>query len=128
MVKGVGVDCVGLLRGVGLNAGLVPEDWQNLPHVAEFAGYSRFAFDKQLERGCALWLIPIAAKDAQPGDLVAMQYDGQTHHMGILADYKDGGLSIIHAYAKRRMVIETRLDGDLLSRVVSYHSFPGVQS
>lgn len=127
MAKGQGVDCVGLLRGVGLAVGLVPENWQTLPHVNEFENYSRLPHDKQLERGVALWLERIKPEDAQPGDLVVMKYSGEPHHMGILGDYVDGGLSLIHAYAKRRMVVETRLDEDLRSRIVSYHSFPGVQ-
>lgn len=126
--KGVGVDCVGLVHGVGLAVGVIGADWRETPHVGEFIDYERQAHNGKLERGCSLFLQKLAQREAGPGDLVVMQFNGTPHHMGILGNYVHGGLSIIHAYAPRRCVIETRLDEAFLRRIVSWHRFNGVEA
>lgn len=124
--KGVGCDCVGLLRGVGINTGIVPADWQSIPGVSQFLGYGRTPFKGTLERGCEMFLTRITEQEAGPGDVVVMKFGGEGHHMAILADYYLGGLSLIHAYASARKVTESRLDDQLRARISGWYRFPGV--
>lgn len=126
--KGVACDCVGLVRGVAVATGAVQADWQALPGIEQFYGYGRAPFGCAIERMCALYFEPIAPQLAGPGDLVLMQFSGEADHMGILGTYHGGGLSLIHSYAPRRCVIETRLDEGLRARIVSWHRFRGVQA
>lgn len=126
--KGVGTDCVGLVRGVAIETGVFPRDLASLPGASQFLGYGRLPFKGMLEKGCGLYLQAISATEAGPGDLVVMEFNGQPHHMGVLGWHPCGGLSIIHAYAPRRMVVESRLDDSLRARIVSWHRFPGVEA
>jgi NlpC/P60 family putative phage cell wall peptidase len=125
--KGVGVDCIGLLRGVGINTGLIPENWQAIPGVAQFIGYGRLPYNGELERGVAMFSQVIDEAQAGPGDFVLMRYGELPQHMAILGDYPGGGLSLIHAYAPTRKVVESRLDDQLRSRIVGWYRYPGVE-
>lgn len=127
-MRGVGCDCIGLVRGVGIETGLVQRDWQNMPGVRELLGYGREPHGATLEKVCAMYLNRIDESIAMPGDVVLMQYHGEARHMGILGDYVHGGLSLIHSYLPARKVIETRLDDRLRAHVVSWHRFPGVDA
>jgi NlpC/P60 family putative phage cell wall peptidase len=126
--KGRGCDCVGLLRGVAVNTGAIPTDWLSLPEAAPFIGYGRLAFRGTLERGCDKFLTRIPEQDAGPGDAVLMRFGGAGHHMAILGDYHAGGLSLIHAYAPARKVVETRLDDQMRERISGWYRFPGVEA
>lgn len=125
-VKGVGCDCIGLLRGVGINTGVFPADWQSLPGASQFLGYGRTPFKGALERCCDMFMTRITEQEAGPGDVVVMRYGTEGHHMAILADYHLGGLSIIHAYAPARKVAEGRLDDEMRARICGWYRFPGV--
>lgn len=127
-VKGVGCDCVGLLRGVGINTGIVPAEWQAIPGVSQFMGYGRTPFKGALERGCEMFLTRITEQEAEPGDVVVMRFGGEGHHMAILGDYPGGGLSLIHAYAPLRRVVESRLDDQFRARISGWYRFPGVEA
>lgn len=125
--KGVGCDCIGLVRGVGIACGIYPADFLSLPEVQQFKGYSLLPSNRQLEKGCAMFAVPIAVDDAKPGDFVLMRFDGEPQHLAILGDYAGGLLSVIHAYAGARRVVEHRLDDVWAARVVAAFAFPGVE-
>jgi NlpC/P60 family putative phage cell wall peptidase len=124
--KGVGTDCMGLVRGVSARLGLMPADIMQSAAALPFAGYGRAPFAGQLELACATFFSPVSAAQAKPGDMVLIAFDVAPHHVGILGDYPAGGFSLIHAYMPTRKVIESRLDALWLSRVVSYWRIPGV--
>ena len=126
--KGVACDCVGLVRGVAIEVGAFPRDWESLPGVKQFVGYGRLPNNGLLELGCSLFTEQVSEADAGPGDLVLMEFNRRAHHMGILGTHPNGGLSIIHAYAPCRRVVESRLDERLRSIVISWHRFPGVDA
>lgn len=102
-----GCDCLGLLIGVarelklrsrqgGLLADLDCTDYGHQPDTA--------ALVKML--GEHLCEVP----DISPGSIILMEVDGAARHLGIAAEYPGGELSVIHAYAPARKVVEHRLD------------------
>jgi NlpC/P60 family putative phage cell wall peptidase len=103
-VKGVGCDCLGLLRGVwrelkGAEPEAVPPyspDW------AEATGR------ETLRDALARHLAAIAPSELAPGGiaLFRMARCGPAKHCGIVAE-KDGALTLIHARQNRRVAEET---------------------
>lgn len=128
-LKGVGCDCVGLVMGVGMALHLLPEDFVTRPEFEPFRGYSRVpAGDEMLALAFATFAEPIRIPEAGPGDVVLFRFGGDPCHVAILGDYSEGGLSLVHAYAPLRRVIETRLDETWFSRIVSAYRLPGVSA
>lgn len=119
-LKGVGVDCAGLVIGVARELGLVAADF-------DVTGYSR-APDGTLLELCDANMARIGQDQMQPGDVVVVSVESDPQHMGILGDYVHGGLSIIHAASigPRQAVIETRLMFSRAMTFVAAYSMPGV--
>lgn len=125
--KGIGCDCIGLVRGVGIACGIYPADFLSLPEVQQFKGYPLLPSNRQLEKGCEMFATRIEIADAKPGDFVLMRFNGEPQHLAILGDYKGGALSVIHAYAGARRVVEHRIDNVWAARIVAAYAFPGVE-
>lgn len=126
-LKGIGVDCVGLPIGVCRALGL------DVPRAEALDGYGNgiapdgasvvAASDKILDR------IPVSA--TRPGDLLLLRWQRgeDLQHFAIVADYKYGGLSIIHALGQingRGNVAEHRLTPEMKSRISAAFLMPGV--
>ncbi len=109
-----GVDCAGLVIKVAHGLGLTDFDT---------ADYARQATDETMLGLCREHLTPISLADIEPGDVLVMRFDNQ-RHIGIAGDYLYGGLSLIHAYASARQVVEHRLDSVWLARVIGAFRFP----
>lgn len=118
-LKGVGADCIGLVKGVAVNLGSVPADF-SLP------AYSRSPDPAQLMGLADQHMARIAQADMQAGDVIVVAVDKDPQHFGILADYRHGGLSIIHAHSLSGVVIETRLLLARSFRFVAAYALPGV--
>ncbi len=116
-VQGAGVDCIGLLIGVAQSLGLTQFD---------VTGYARAPSDGLLQGGCREHLQPVQLASAQPGDVLLMRFKREPQHVGLVADYVHGGLSVIHSYQGAGGVVEHRLDALWLRRVVSVWRIPGV--
>lgn len=54
-------------------------------------------------------MLRISQRDMQPGDVLVVAIERDPQHMGIVGDYRHGGLSLIHAASTPGKVIETRL-------------------
>lgn len=123
-LHGVGVDCVGLVIGVARELALVPPGF-------DVAAYPRTPSGASLMHLVDLHMAR-AAVDAplQPGQVVVVAFDADPQHLGILGDYRHGGLSIIHAAALAQppRVIETRLMFSRSMRFVAAFDLPGVAS
>jgi len=120
-LKGVGVDCSGLIVGVCRELGLVAADFDTEP-------YTTTPDARMLREGCARELTPIDRGAMQPGDVVLLAITKDEQHLGILGDYRYGGLSIIHAannVAPPR-VIETRLMFSRSLRFCAAYSLPRI--
>lgn len=119
-LQGVGVDCVGLVIGVARTLGLVPPDFN-------VEAYPRMPDGKSLMHLVRLHMRELKLEEEmQPGDVVVVRFDADPQHLGILGDYRHGGLSIIHAAAMPGRVIETRLMFSPTMQFVQAFALPGM--
>lgn len=70
----------------------------------------------------------VLIENMQPGDIIVMAVEIDPQHIGIVGNYRHGGLSIIHAnteaYPPR--VVETILSMRIVKPVGAY-KFPGIE-
>lgn len=90
------VDCVGLvylsLKAAGLN-------------VADERAYGRTPFNNSLQFYLAQRFgAPVLEAQWQPGDIAVFKsLGGEPRHVGILADYRYGGFSLVHAHVQHNV-------------------------
>jgi cell wall-associated NlpC family hydrolase len=53
---------------------------------------------------------PIPKQTMRAGDVVVMRFAGDPRHVGILADYPDGGFMLIHTHDTLKFVSEHNLN------------------
>lgn len=127
-MKGVATDCGGFIGGVCINVGIVDElFWER--EFRRYAGYGRVPKNGVLESICHEFMTPIAIADAQAADVVLMRFTGDPQHLAFLAPYVHGGLSVVHAWSRRRPVagvVEHGFDAAWQSRVTEAFALPGV--
>lgn len=122
-----GADCVGLIIGVGLEAGVLPtwtpEAW------APFEGYSRQPNPRHMGKAIRKFM---GATRIQPGNPAPDGYVGfmgwredLPMHLGIMATAPDGRRTMIHAFERIGRVVEHGFDGPWPGRVVSWWRYPG---
>lgn len=120
-LNGVGVDCVGLVIGVARTLGLVAPDF-------DVQAYPRMPDGKSLMHLVQMHMRPLGLdQPMQAGDVVVVRFDADPQHLGILGDYRHGGLSIIHAAAMPGRVIETRLLFTPAMQFVQAFALPGIE-
>jgi len=113
-----GIDCAGLVILVGKNLGLInydTTDYQRRTHSTQFLKHFKAHLTQK----------PVM--DAAPGDVLLFRDSAFPCHSTIVSE-KDGELTIIHAHALRRMVVEEWLgSGDWLSRRVACFAYPKLE-
>lgn len=115
-----GMDCVGLPVWVACHLGIKPAGF-------DITGYQRNPDGHSLMRNIRREMaaeLPLA--EAQPGDVIVVSFDQYPHHVGLLGDYRAGGLSVIHADGRVGKVVEHRLLLSTSMRFVAAFSFPGI--
>jgi cell wall-associated NlpC family hydrolase len=120
--KGLAVDCIGLLIGMGRELGMVE-------HAFDFNGYARIPDGHTLLEHCERHMTRITQAEMQPGDAVVVSFDAAPQHFGVLVPYRHGGLAIVHAASRYGKVIETRLlfgTSPLSMKFVAAYRLPGV--
>jgi len=118
----LGVDCVGLLLCVCRELGVVEPDF-------DVTGYPRQPDGTTLLEICGRYMTRIGREDLQPGDAIVLRFERLPQHMGIVGDYRHGGLSIIHALGSpdgKGRVIEHHLNTSTMARFVAAYALPGV--
>lgn len=115
-VRGVGCDCVGLLIGIAHELALSAFDT---------TCYARRPDGRMLKDACDREMTPIARGEIAIGDVGLFALTGDPQHLAIFGDYP-GGLSIIHAHAPNRRVVENRFDEMWAGRLVAAYRLPGV--
>lgn len=110
--KGVGVDCLGLIEGVGLAAGVL----EAADFLADYGGYyGRLPNPKRLVAGLERHLARIDPRERRSSDILLLAWgdDAQPMHLAILA-YLSGRETMIHAHgrAKPPRVVEHGLVGE----------------
>lgn len=120
-LRRIGVDCAGVLIGVARELHLVAEDF-------DVQGYPRVPDGSSLLGWCDQYMTRVPQSEMQPGDVIVVRIDADPQHLGILGDYRHGGLSIIHAMSVgvRQEVIETRLMFSRALGFVAAYAMPGV--
>ena len=119
-LRGVGVDCAGLVIGVARDLSLVPADF-------DVEAYPPSPDGKTLLRLVQMHMTVLAIDQAMsPGDVVVVRFGADPQHLGIVGDYRHGGLSIIHAASDAGRVIETRLMFHSAMHFVAAARLPGV--
>jgi NlpC/P60 family putative phage cell wall peptidase len=119
--KGIGCDCVGLVRGI----------WRELTGADPLPSPPAYAADwgeaadntRILELGREL-MLPRPAIDAEPGDVLAMalRSNRRARHVLILGEHG----SVVHAL-NGAGVVEVPFAGSIRSRIVAAFSFPFVE-
>lgn len=121
-IRGVGVDCIGLIGGVALAVG-VPQ----APAWAadeSCAGYGRKPDPAMLLLACQKYLLPVPRHEPPAlADILVMSFADEPQHFALVSQTPD---YIIHAYAKSRRVVEHRMDAEWRGRVVMVMRFPEV--
>lgn len=116
-VKGVGVDCSGLVKCTSAELGIV---------LGDRADYGRYP-DGQLEasmREAGLVEIPVA--DARDADVLCATFEGETRpgHLLVLCG---NGTRVIHTWTHTRRVVEHAYDERWRARIVSAWRLPGIE-
>jgi cell wall-associated NlpC family hydrolase len=112
-LKGVGVDCAGLVVGVATELGLTEFD---------MTGYGHRPDTRELEQLCHDHMKKVRRDRARPGDVLLIEVDKMPQHMAIKTD-----IGMIHAFAPLRRVVEHRIDDDWAARITAAFRIPGVK-
>lgn len=116
-LPGVGLDCIGVPIVSAWLAGVKPRSF-------DIRGYSDVP-DGSLLPQCERLLLAVPRAQMRPGDVVVVRYGAVPHHVGLLGDYRHGGLSMIHAENDRhRKVVEHRLWLDGVMTFVAAYRIP----
>jgi cell wall-associated NlpC family hydrolase len=115
-IKSVGVDCAGLVIGVGRALGLCPDFIDNIDYARIPDGRVKILLTKHLIK------VPFA--DRQAGDVISIAWAKEPQHVAILTDKN----TIIHAYGigSKGKVVETTLAGRHLACVSNVYRFSEV--
>lgn len=118
-VRGMAVDCAGLVIGVSRALGLVPQDF-------DVTGYAPIPDGRTLRAYCDAHLQPVAHLELGAVVLVAWR-GGPPQHLGIVVDHPSGAWGMVHAESRmHRAVIESRLHFGRAMQLVAAYRIPGV--
>lgn len=125
-VLGAGVDCIGLVKEVGIATGFLaptPEE------IAKYARYARSPNPRKMGEGLREFLEESyhpAREVAPDGFICWIEWrERLPMHCGIAATFA-GRRTIIHAYQDAGKVVEHGFTDLWLSRVVCWFKFPGM--
>ena len=116
-IKGVGVDCAGVVIETGRALGLTD--------YAE-EGYSKQPNPYRMGHTLDLYLDRIYMSEAQPGDVYWMRFI-EPMHLAIATQLDDGRPGLVHAYADRGKCVEHTLNDKWQRRIVRCYRFRGVE-
>jgi NlpC/P60 family putative phage cell wall peptidase len=123
-LKGVGVDCVGVILGVGRELGILeisPQAW------APFAAYSRQPNPARMRRAMARFLIedPTPRHELPAAGSIGWfgWRDGLPMHLAIVAEF-EGRPTMVHAFEIMGRCVENTIDDTWRSRVDSWWQYP----
>lgn len=113
-----GIDCAGLIVRVAHELGLSDYDSRDYQRRTSGHEFLRHFRDNMKQKPISL---------IEPGDVILFRDKMYPCHSAFVADDKKGSLTIIHAFAGAKKVVEEKLDqGDWLERVVGVFEFHDV--
>lgn len=113
-LKNVGVDCLGLLIGVAIELGLHDNNGNKLSDYDDRT-YGHIPDEKLLYNGLCKVLTPV--KHVAAGNVGLFSIDKTARHLGVFGDGAQY-LTLIHAYAPARKVVEHRFDNEWKDKLV----------
>jgi NlpC/P60 family putative phage cell wall peptidase len=121
MLKGVAVDCVGLIVGVGQALGLL-DSFDH--HAPKYRGYGRQPIPSMMLGGCDEHLDRVDLTDLALGDIIVMRVQKDPQHFAIVTRLDP--IYIIHSYTQTNSVTEHGIDREWHSRFVRAYRFRGL--
>lgn len=115
-VPNVALDCAGLVLAVGHKLGVTEFDTVAYQREAAPDQFVRYFKEHGKE-------IPLAA--IHPGAVVALRDNKYPCHCGIIGSNVHG-LTLIHAFARRRRVVEEQLTRQWMMLTVGVFEYPGI--
>jgi cell wall-associated NlpC family hydrolase len=116
-----GCDCLGLIIGVANALSIKSKTGKPLIEYDQ-TNYDRIPLKNILKQQLEIHLQVIDKADINYGDIVLFEFDKNPQHLAIISD-KSSEITIIHAYAKSRKIVEHRLDLAWHNRIVAAYSF-----
>lgn len=118
-VKGAGCDCIGLIRGVARELGLV--DPFETGEASKYFGYGRTPDPTLLLEACDAYMDP---GTGDLGDVLVMRFEKEPQHFAFVSCLSPRRM--IHAYAQARKVAENGIDQLWQSRILRVYCLRGV--
>lgn len=112
-LKGVGVDCAGLIVCVAKELKLSDFD---------YTSYGRVPNSNELIAVLNEQLIKIKIDEVKSGDIYLMTFDFEPQHVGIATEN-----GIIHSYSSAKQVVEHGIDTTWSSRIKGAYRFKGIK-
>lgn len=122
-LKGVGVDCLGLIIGIGRACAMVPPSF-------DITGYGTGADGTMLPQ-CEQYMVRKRLVDRQLGDVLVLHWGAEPHHMGIIVGHPQAEFGFLHALGSpqtKGRVLLHHLDAGTLRRTVACYGLPGVEA
>jgi len=123
--KGVGCDCVGLIRGVGVVCGAMKPreiEW------ATFGAYSRRPNPRHMLKGMRTFLVELSPGEERDGDIAWLAWrEDLPMHLAILATDGTGTPRMIHSYSDAGRVVEHGVTDEWRRRIVSFWRYPELE-
>jgi NlpC/P60 family putative phage cell wall peptidase len=118
-LRGVGIDCAGLVIGVARGLGL--------PHQ-DVDGYARAPLGGALVRELERQMDRVAIAAAAEGDVLVLRIEYDPQHLAIVSGLEP--LSVVHAYQGKGVgkCVEHRLDARWLKRIVGAFRYRGIEA
>lgn len=64
---------------------------------------------------------PLPRDQMQVGDIVSMRFKGEPSHVAIVVDHADYPFGLVHAYGRKRKVVEHGMDDVWFNRIVEVY-------
>lgn len=116
-LKGVAVDCAGLVIGVARELGLP---------IVDVGGYGRIPQRAQLEAELAAQMDPVALRELGAGDVILLRIEREPQHLAIVSELEP--LSAVHAFNQKGLArcVEHALDPRWQRRILGAWRYRGV--
>ncbi|MBY0355404.1 MAG: hypothetical protein K2Q12_06690 [Rickettsiales bacterium] len=126
-----GVDCLGLLIGVAAHLQLLDKQGHCL-ELSDELMYSRVPDGERLRQVLSHLLHEMPASSSpKPANVGLFAFDGQPQHLGLFGQTftdEPSHLTLIHAYAPARRVVETQFDATWRARLVTHFALPDLMN
>ncbi len=120
--KGVGVDCVHFIAGVARELGI--KEAADFFATPAFHNYGRTPDPAVLYGGCDSLMTQVPLAEATLGDVLVIKFGKHPMHFAFLSNLAPRRM--VHAWARRREVVEHGLEEPWVSRIDRVYRLPGV--